>query len=139
MKSSLLVYLGLLTVGIAAGFAADRLLAAQQAPVKRTMLLQTELQGVPGKEANVFLIELAPGASTGKHTHPGNEIAYVLEGTAAVEASGEKAPVTQSRGSLSLILPNVPHNVSNPSKTEPVKAIVFALYDKGKPAITPVK
>src|ERR1051325_2590053 len=111
MKYRSLIYLGILTLGIVAGFAADRLLAAQQATGKRTMLLQTELQGGPGKEANVFLIELAPGASPGKHTHPGNEIAYILEGTAAVEASGEKAPVTQSRGSLSLILPNVAHNV----------------------------
>jgi hypothetical protein len=31
------------------------------------------------------------------------------------------------------------HDVKNPSKTEPLKAIVFALYDKGKPTIVPAK
>lgn len=139
MKSRRFVAFIMLIVGIAAGLAADRLLHAQQDPVKRTMLLQTGLEGVPGKEAHVFLIELAPGASTGKHAHPGSEIAYILEGAAAVEAGGNTVPITQHRGSLSYILPNEVHNVTNPSKTEPLKAIVFALYDKGKPAITPAK
>jgi quercetin dioxygenase-like cupin family protein len=139
MKLPSLVYLTMFVIGTGAGFAADRLLSAQQQPVTRTMLLQTELEGVPGKEANVFLIELAPGASTGKHAHPGSEIAYILEGAAAVQAGGNTMPITQHRGSVSYILPNEVHNVSNPSKTEPLKAIVFALYDMGKPAITPAK
>jgi quercetin dioxygenase-like cupin family protein len=139
MKSSFVFAFVMLVVGIAAGFAADRVLHAQQEPVKRTMLLQTELDGVPGKEAHVFLIELAPGASTGKHAHPGSEIAYILEGSAAVEAGGNTVPITQHRGTLSYLLPHEVHNVSNPSKTDSLKAIVFALYDKGKPAIVPAK
>jgi quercetin dioxygenase-like cupin family protein len=139
MKLRSLLYLTMFVTGIGAGFAANRLVSAQQQPVKRTMLLQTELEGVPGKEASVFLIELAPGASTGKHAHPGSEIAYILEGAAAVETGANAVPITQHRGSLSYLLPNELHNVSNPSQTEPLKAIVFALYDKGKPAITPAK
>ncbi|HTM08291.1 MAG TPA: cupin domain-containing protein [Verrucomicrobiae bacterium] len=139
MKRSYWVSVTLLFIGIAGGFAADRLLLAQQEPVKRTMLLQTDLEDAPGKEADVFLIEMAPGASTGKHSHPGTEIAYILEGSAAVEVAGKTVPVTQRRGTVSQLTPNEVHNVSNPSRSEPLKAIVFALYDKGKPKVTPAK
>lgn len=120
---------------------ADRLLNAQQPQeqIRRTTLVQTELAGVPGKVAEVFLIEFAPEAATGKHSHPGNEIAYILEGTAAVLAGGNVTPITQRRGSVIHIEPNMAHDVKNPSKTEPLKAIVFALYDKGKPTIVPAK
>jgi quercetin dioxygenase-like cupin family protein len=139
MKRSYWVSVTILFIGIAGGFAADRLLLAQQEPVKRTMLLQTDLEDAPGKEADVFLIEMAPGASTGKHSHPGTEIAYILEGSAAVEVAGKTVPVTQRRGTVSQLTPNGVHNVSNPSRSEPLKAIVFALYDKGKPKVTPAK
>jgi quercetin dioxygenase-like cupin family protein len=139
MKSHFLIASIMLVVGLAGGFVAGRLLHAQQEPVRRTMLLETELEGVPGKEAHVFLIELAPGASTGKHSHPGSEIAYILEGTAAVDAGSNTAPATQRRGTLSYLKPNEVHSVTNPSKSDALKAIVFALYDKGKPAIAPAK
>ena len=140
MKRSALVA-ATLVVGILSGFAADRLLDAQQPQeqIRRTSLMQTELEGVPGKVADVFLIEFAPEAATGKHSHPGNEIAYILEGTAAVLAGGNMTPITQRRGSVIHIEPNMVHDVKNPSKTEPLKAIVFALYDKGKPTTVPAK
>jgi quercetin dioxygenase-like cupin family protein len=140
MKRSVLI-VAVLIAGIIAGFTADRLLNAQQPQeqVHRTPLLQTELPGVPGKIADVFLIELAPEAATGKHSHPGNEIAYILEGSAALLAGGNVTPITQQRGSVVHIEPNMVHDVKNPSKTQPLKAIVFALYDKGKPALVPAK
>ena len=140
MKRSALV-VATLVVGILLGFAADRLLDAQQPKeqIRRTSLMQTELEGVSGKVADVFLIEFAPEAATGKHSHPGNEIAYILEGTAAVLAGGNVTPITQQRGSVIHIAPNMVHDVKNSSKTEPLKAIVFALYDKGKPTTVPAK
>ncbi len=139
MKYRLWIALLIFGAGIAAGLFAERRLHAQNEPIKRTSLLQTELAGVPGKEVDVFIVELAPGASTGKHSHPGSEIAYILEGTAAVEAGGNNVPITQRRGSLSYLTPNEVHNVSNPSRTETLKAVVFAVYDKGKPKIAPAK
>jgi len=140
MKRSALV-IAILVAGIIVGFTADRLLNAQQPQeqIRRTTLVQTELEGVPGKVAEVFLIDFAPEAATGKHSHPGNEIAYILEGTAAVLAGGNVTPITQRRGSVIHIEPNMVHDVKNPSKTEPLKAIVFALYDKGKTTIVPAK
>src|SRR4051812_9424434 len=128
-----------LAAGIAGGFTADRLLQAQQEPVRRTALLATVLEDEPGKDADVFIIDLAPGASTGNHSHPGSEIAYILEGTATVQVDGKTTPMTQRRGTVSYLKRNQLHNVTNASKSEPLKAVVFALYDKGKPKMTPAK
>ena len=124
--------------GIAAGLTASRLLSAQPEAVKRTVLLKTDLEGIQGKEAHAFVIELAPGAATGPHYHPGHEIAYVLEGTASVHLDG-KTTTTQKRGSVIHLTPKLVHDVKNPSKSEPMKAIVFALYEKGQPTVTAVK
>lgn len=139
MKGRSLILLAVWAAGMAGGFAADRLLFAQQESVKRTMLLEKDLAELPGKETNVFLIEMAPGAATGRHSHPGSEIAYILEGTASVETGGNAVPVVQRRGTVSYLKPDEVHNVSNQSSSEPLKAIVFAIYDKGKPKITTAK
>ncbi|HKA34842.1 MAG TPA: cupin domain-containing protein [Candidatus Binatia bacterium] len=139
MKNRFRIAAFVFCLGTTVGFIAERLLHAQNEPVRRTSLLTTELEGIPGKEVDVFIVEIAPGASTGKHSHPGSEIAYILEGTAGVEAEGNNFSIPQRRGSVSYLKPNEVHNVSNPSRTEPLKAIVFAVNDKGKPKIAPAK
>ena len=53
---------------------------AQQPGIKRTDLQRHDLS-VPGREVVQVRVELAPGVSFPKHTHPGEEIIYVLEGT----------------------------------------------------------
>ncbi len=48
--------------------------SAQQEPVKRTVLLRSDLEGIEGiegKEVVVFLAELEPGVIGAKHYHPG--------------------------------------------------------------------
>ena len=65
-------------------------IALAQAPVpfQRTVVQQVDIS-VPGREAVTALAEIQPGASAGRHTHPGEEIAYVLEGTVLVEINGK--------------------------------------------------
>jgi quercetin dioxygenase-like cupin family protein len=138
MKRNVWILVFTFAAGTAAGLIADRVLNAQQDPVKRTVLLKTDLEGVQGKDATAFVIELAPGAATGRHYHPGHEIAYVLEGTASVHIDG-RPPTTQQRGAVIHLTPKLVHDVKNPSKREPMKAVVFALYEKGQPTTTPVK
>ena len=48
--------------------------------VTRTDLQRHDLSA-PGREAIQVRVDLAPGVAFGKHTHPGEEIIYVLEGT----------------------------------------------------------
>jgi len=44
---------------------------------------------VPGREAVIARVELAPGARSGRHTHPGDEISYVLEGEGELLIEGQ--------------------------------------------------
>ncbi len=46
---------------------------------KVAFLLQTDVVGMEGKEVVVERFELAPSGSTGKHYHPGHEVAFVLK------------------------------------------------------------
>ena len=56
-------------------------MAVQQAPgLWRTDLQQQDLS-VPGREIIQARVDLGPEAPLVKHTHPGEEIIYVLEGS----------------------------------------------------------
>lgn len=55
-----------------------------------TPLLRTQPSGEPTREAVIAHGEFAPGASTGRHTHPGDEYAYVIEGTLELLVDGRE-------------------------------------------------
>jgi len=61
---------------------------AQQAAFKRTVLQQADISA-PGREAVTAFVEFQPGGSPGRHTHPGEEIGYVIEGTVVLEREGK--------------------------------------------------
>ena len=63
---------------------------AQQVGFKRTVLQQSTLS-VPGREAVTALAEFQPGATVGQHTHPGEEVGYILEGSIVLEQEGKPA------------------------------------------------
>jgi quercetin dioxygenase-like cupin family protein len=138
MKKILLTLGGLvLAAGLAAGVIWTQFAGAQQDPVKRTVLFKTEVEGLQGKEINLLMVELAPGAESGKHTHPGDEIAYVVSGSGTFDIEGKK-PSTVKSGALVHLTPKQVHNVKNTGKT-PFKALVLGIYAKGEPVATPVK
>ena len=62
---------------------------AQQAGFKRTVIQQADIS-VPGREVVTALVEFQPAGTVGPHTHPGEEVAYVLEGTLLVEMAGKQ-------------------------------------------------
>jgi quercetin dioxygenase-like cupin family protein len=86
---------------IAAGGLALHVARAQQPGIKRTDLQRHDLS-VPGREVVQVRVELAPGVSFPKHTHPGEEIIYVLEGTWEYTVEG-KPPVTLKAGDVLFI------------------------------------
>jgi len=55
----------------------------------RTILEQHDQTGVPGKEIVIGTAELPAETAIGFHTHPGDEIGYVLEGTLVVKTRGQ--------------------------------------------------
>jgi hypothetical protein len=65
---------------LAAGLCGTAALAQQDEPIRRTELQRLDSPG--DKMATLLmLIEIAPNALVPKHTHPGGEVGYVLDGT----------------------------------------------------------
>ena len=107
---------------------------AQQTGFKRTVLQQVDLS-VPGREAVTAVAELQPGVAAGRHTHPGEEVGYVLEGTVLVEQEG-KPPATLKAGQTFLIPAGAVHNATNTGQG-PARVLATYIVEKGKPLATP--
>src|SRR5258706_16177567 len=87
----------LIVAAAAAGLFASSLGAAEPPAGFSRRVLQDQDLSVPGRHAVVALIEVAVGAAAGRHTHPGEELGYVVEGTFQIEIEG-KAPQTLKAG-----------------------------------------
>ena len=108
----------------------------QQSGFKRTVIQQEKLS-VPGREAVTAIAEFQAGGTVGRHTHPGEEIGYILEGTLVFEIEG-KPTVTLSAGQTFFIPAGTVHNATNKTSS---RARVLANYivEPGKPLATPVR
>ena len=128
-KSALATILALAAIaGVAGG------VLAQQPTFKRTVLQQLDIS-MPGREAVTAVAEFQPGAAAGRHTHPGEEIGYILEGQVLLEQDG-KPPVTLKTGQTFLIPPGTVHNATN-SGPGTARVVATYLVEKGKPLATP--
>jgi quercetin dioxygenase-like cupin family protein len=128
MKTVTVVVVALVLTGI---------VAAQQPPAfKRTVLQQSDISA-PGREVVQAVADFEPRATPGRHTHPGEESGYVLEGTFLVEQEG-KAPVTLKAGGTFLIPAGTIHNATN-TGAGPGKILATYIVEKGKPLATPAK
>ena len=108
---------------------------AAPAPFKRTVLQQADLSA-PGREVVQALAEVQPGGASGRHTHPGEEVAYVLAGPVVLEIDGKPAKTLQT-GEVFLIPAGAIHNARNTGKTV-AKVVATYIIEKGKPVATPV-
>ena len=126
-----------LTIALTLAVFAD---GAQQPPAqtgfKRIPVQQGDLS-IPGREAVQAIAEFQPGAEAGRHTHPGDEFSYILEGTITLEVDGKPAVMKKAGESFSIPAGTV-HNARNTSKAV---AKVFGTYiiEKGKPVASPAK
>jgi quercetin dioxygenase-like cupin family protein len=112
------------------------LVAAQQPAFKRTVLQQSDISA-PGREVVSAVAEFEPRATPGRHTHFGEEIGYVLQGTFLIEQEG-KAPVTLNAGGTFLIPAGTVHNATN-TGAGTGKILATYIVEKGKPLATPAK
>ena len=109
---------------------------AQQTGIKRTDLQRHDL-GNTGREVIQVRVELAPGVAFGKHTHPGEEVIYMLEGSLEYEVEG-RPPITLKAGDVLFIPARAVHAARNPGKTNGAELATY-LVEKGKPLLTLVK
>ncbi len=120
-------------IGGALTLAAGTLLA-QASGLSRTLVGRADVS-VPGREAVVARVEVAPGAKAGRHTHPGDEISYVLEGEATLLVDGQPPRVVKA-GESFVVPAGVIHDAHN-AGTVPIKLVGVYVVEKGKPLATP--
>jgi len=109
---------------------------AQQPAVKRIDLQRHDLS-VPGRETIQAIVEIAPGQIAPRHTHPGEEIIYVLEGTLVYEVEG-KPPVTLRAGDVLFIPYGTIHSAKNVGNGRGAELATYVV-EKGKPLLTVVE
>jgi quercetin dioxygenase-like cupin family protein len=108
----------------------------QQPGIKRTDALRHDLD-VPGREVVQVRVDFAPGVAFGKHSHPGAEIAYVLEGTLEYQLDG-KPQVTLKAGEALFIPAGTVHSAKNVGSSNAAELATY-IVEKGKPLLTVVE
>lgn len=125
-----------LAVVLATLLTSTALVAGQSQPsgIKRHEALRHDLD-TAGREVVQVRVDFAPGASFGLHTHPGIEIAYVLEGTLEYSFEG-KPPVTLKAGQSLYIPAGEAHAARNVGHSDAAELATY-LVEKGKPIVVP--
>ena len=126
----------LLAIAIAIVGTVSTQIQAQQPGFTRVPL-QTQDLSTPGKVAVQARAEFDPGVAAGKHTHPGEELGYVLEGQLELRIDGQPPKIIKA-GETFFVPEGLAHDGIN---TGTVKTKVLATYvvEKGKPVATPAK
>ena len=109
---------------------------AQQVGARRIDLQRHDLN-VPGREVVQTIVELAPGTTAPRHTHPGEEIIYVLEGRWEYTVEG-KPPVTLKAGDVLFIPAGTIHSARNVGTGRAAELATY-IVEKRKPLITVVQ
>lgn len=132
IKPSILAVAGTIAA-FSLGATADHLVfgARQQPAIKRTILQRQDDPASPKYEAVMGISEIPPGGTSGKHRHPGIELAYVLQGSLELVHEG-KPPVIVKAGEATMNTLGGVHTATNRG-TVPVKILTVYIVEKGKP------
>ena len=104
---------------------------AQQPPgFHRTDILQHDLS-VPGREVVQVRVDFDPGTVSQRHSHPGEEIAYVLEGTLEYEVEGR--PTVTLKAGEGLFIPAGANHVARNVGAGKASELATYLVRKGRP------
>ena len=122
---------------IAAGSLVVQVSQAQLAGTRRIDLQRHDLS-VPGREVVQAIVEIEPGVTSARHTHPGEEIVYVLEGAPLEYQLEGKPPVTLKPGEVLFIPAGTIHSAKNVGNRKGAELATY-IVEKGKPLLTEVR
>lgn len=108
--------------------------APQPSGVTRADLQRHDLS-IAGREAVQVRVDFRPGAEAARHTHPGEEIVYVLKGALEYRVEG-RPPVTLKAGGVLFIPAGVAHGAKNVG-SDSASELATYVVEKGKPLVTP--
>jgi quercetin dioxygenase-like cupin family protein len=117
---------------IVAGGLALHAAQAQLPGTKRTDLQQHDLS-IPGREVVQARIDIAPGVLAPNHSHPGEEIVYVIEGSLEYQLEG-KPPMTLKAGDVLFIPAGTVHSAKNVGSGNAAELATY-IVEKGKPLV----
>lgn len=133
MKTSRIMAVALLIV--ASGFAVY-VARAQQAGSKRTDLQRHDLSA-PGREVVQVRVDFDPGYLSPRHSHPGEEMVYVIEGLLEYQVEG-KPNVTLKAGEVLFIPAGTIHAAKNVGSGHGAELATY-IVAKGKPLVVLAK
>lgn len=133
MTATLIIGIAMLIAG--SGLAPD-LAQGQQTGSKRTDLQRHDLSA-PGREVIQVRVDFDPGYVSPRHTHPGEEIIYVLEGTLEYEIEGQPRARVKP-GDVLFVPAGTIHAAKNVGSGNGAELATYVV-EKGKPLITVVK
>jgi quercetin dioxygenase-like cupin family protein len=107
---------------------------AQTGQPNRTVLKAADLTGTD-KEIIIAVLEVPPGAFIARHTHPGEEAVYVLEGATLQTPDGKE--IVRPAGQAGVNVRDVPHAGYKVIGDKVLKLLTVHIVDKGKPMTVP--
>jgi quercetin dioxygenase-like cupin family protein len=131
MRKTIITAVTLLVIGSGLTLYVAR---AQQQGIKRTDLQQHDLS-IPGREVVQVRVDFGPGILAARHTHYGEEIIYVLEGSLEYDVDG-KSPVTLKAGEVLFIPAGTIHSAKNVGSSNAAELATYVV-EKGKPLVVP--
>jgi len=109
---------------------------AQQPGVTRNDLQRHDLS-IPGREAIQTIVAIAPGVTAPRHSHPGEEIVYVIEGLLEYQLEGKPA-VTLKAGEVLFIPAGTIHSAKNVGSGNGAELATY-IVEKGKSLVVVAK
>jgi quercetin dioxygenase-like cupin family protein len=103
----------------------------------RRIDLQRHDLSIPGREVVQTIVEIEAGITSSRHTHPGEEIVYVLEGAPLEYELEGKPPVTLKPGGVLFIPAGTVHSAKNVGDRKGRELATY-IVEKGKPLLTEV-
>jgi quercetin dioxygenase-like cupin family protein len=104
---------------------------AQQTGIKRTVIRTFDYP--PGYTTITGIVELPPNTCSGRHTHPGIDSGYVLQGDFVLKPDGKPEQVLKPGDSYQTL----PQEIHDACSVSGNKLIDTWVIEKGKPLASP--
>jgi quercetin dioxygenase-like cupin family protein len=121
---------------LACNASADAPAPAASPGTQRTTLQRVDLSA-PGREVVQVRVDFAPAYVAPRHTHPGEEIVYVIEGTIEYQV-GDSPPATYEAGEVLFIPAGTVHTARTIGGSKAAELATY-IVEKGKPLVTVVE
>jgi quercetin dioxygenase-like cupin family protein len=134
MKITMIAPAALLLLGVGFSLLVPR--GQTQNDIKRTDLQRNDLS-VPGREVVQVRVDIPAGTAFPRHSHPGEEMVYMIEGELEYQLDGKPA-VALKAGEVLFIPAGTVHAVKNVGASNGAELATY-IVEKGKPLLVPAK